>query len=147
MDYLLLIVLIIILAIVLYASRSHILSIFGAGKLVYSDLKGTERSNMRESLRKNRRMHQWPGYEDHQDLQAQRLLSSTWQVAKKNGKTIINVSGDANGYIELIDWPSNDTWMYQPNNNIGSYCLDMTKEYDDKIISRINTYLTAERSV
>ena len=146
MQYLLLFILIVIISIVLYASRAHNLAIFGAGTLLYSDLKGTERSDKRESIRKNRRMHQWTGYEEFQDNQAKELLSSKWEVAKKNEQTIINVSGDTNGYIELIDWPDSDTWFYTPNNRLGSFCLDMRKEYDDMIISRINLYLTAERS-
>jgi hypothetical protein len=151
MSYLLLFVLLIVIAILLYTYRRQILSVFGSGSgsLLYDNLTGVARSYKREKLRDHRRQNQWEGYEKYQDSQGQKLLNSKWDVVNKDGKTVINVSGEANGYIELLDWPNTDSWMFKPSaaGVLGSYCLDMTKEFDDKIISRINTYMIAARSL
>lgn len=149
MDWLLLIILIIVIAIILFVARRHIVSYLGrGGPLLYSDNAGEDRAHKREKIRATRRSHQWKGFEEYQDSQANKLLNSQWKVVDNAARKRINITGDINGYIEVLDWPNTDSWMFYPDKAgvLGSYCLDMTKENDEKIISRINLYLTAERT-
>ena len=146
--YILVFVLLIIIAILLFNKNGGIMSFLGrgTGNLIYSNLTGQKRQDKREEIRTVRRSNNPPDWPARKDNTAERLLSSTWVVETDGNEKIIKVSGEASGKIKLLDWPNTDSWIFESDKYDSAYCLDMTKEYDDKIIARLNTYLIAERS-